>query len=97
MAKRRLVQRLAPEVVERYGPVTDRDEWLRRTSERLRATQAEALADLVEADVSVEVMVSAIEPLTEQPAASSSSSTPWPSFEWVLDDDGFAVERAVSA
>lgn len=97
VAQRRLVQRLAPDVVERHGPVNDRDGWLARTAERIRLRHGSDLAGMAAEGVSVEAMVSAIEPLSSAPTLEAPLAHPWPDFEWVIDDAGFATERRVSA
>jgi hypothetical protein len=97
LAKRRLVQRLAPDVVERYGPVNDRDEWLARTSERILVRHGVDLADMSAAGVNVEAMVAAVEPLSSPPESAAPEAHEWPDFEWVVDESGFAIERRVSA
>jgi hypothetical protein len=97
LAKRRLVQRLAPDVVERHGTVNDRDGWLARTSERIRMRHGADMADMAAAGVSVEAMVAAVEPLASPPEAAAPEAHQWPDFEWVEDEHGFAVERRVSA
>lgn len=97
VAKRRLVQRLDPAVVERYGPVNDRDEWLARTAERIRISHGADLADMAAAAVTVEAMVAAIEPQSAPPRPGAPEAHQWPDFEWAIDDAGFAVERRVSA